>query len=43
MHKLWDAYVPRNKFRLTIFPGLVNQALIVALIVIYYDGRKIWL
>ncbi|WOH08034.1 hypothetical protein DCAR_0727470 [Daucus carota subsp. sativus] len=43
MHKLWDAYVPRNKFRLTIFPGLVNRALVVALIVIYFDGRKIWL
>lgn len=43
MHKLWEAYVPRNKFQLTIFPGLVNRALVVALIVIYFDGRKIWL
>lgn len=43
MYKLWEAYVPRNKFRLTIFPGLVNRALVVALIVIFFDGRKIWL
>ncbi|KAK1391041.1 hypothetical protein POM88_019219 [Heracleum sosnowskyi] len=43
MYKLWDAYVPRNKFRLTVFPGLVNRALVVALIVIFFDGRKIWL
>ncbi|KAJ9535064.1 hypothetical protein OSB04_un001864 [Centaurea solstitialis] len=36
--------VPRNKFRLTIFPGgYVDHAFIVAFIAIFFDGRKLWI
>lgn len=35
--------VPRNRFRLTIYPGVDDHALIVALVVIFFDGRKIWI
>ncbi|KAI3770834.1 hypothetical protein L6452_01979 [Arctium lappa] len=36
--------VPRNRFRLTIFPGgYADHAFIVALIAIFFDGRKLWI
>ncbi|PWA49170.1 hypothetical protein CTI12_AA483960 [Artemisia annua] len=35
--------VPRNRFRLTIFPGHADHAFIVALIVIFFYGRKLWI
>ncbi|XP_057513152.1 protein LURP-one-related 7-like [Actinidia eriantha] len=35
--------VRRHKFRLTIFPGSVDHAFIVSLIVIYFHGRKLWI
>ncbi|CAL5353226.1 unnamed protein product [Camellia sinensis] len=35
--------VPRHRFRLTIFPGFVDHAFVVALIVIFFDGRKLWI
>ncbi|KAK9054853.1 hypothetical protein SSX86_025932 [Deinandra increscens subsp. villosa] len=35
--------VPRNKFRLTIFPGYADHAFIVALTVIFFYGRKLWI
>ncbi|OVA17233.1 LURP1-like domain [Macleaya cordata] len=37
LYKLRKVIVGRRKFRLTFFPGLVDQALIVALIVIFLD------
>ncbi|KAF7816196.1 protein LURP-one-related 7 isoform X1 [Senna tora] len=40
MYKLNQTFVSRSKFRLTIFPGFSNQALIVALVVIFLNGRK---
>ncbi|KAL4033194.1 hypothetical protein IC575_006280 [Cucumis melo] len=39
MHKLHQIWVRRGRFRLTIFPSSVDPALIVALIVIFFDGR----
>ncbi|KAK3022947.1 hypothetical protein RJ639_046765 [Escallonia herrerae] len=36
-------FVPRSRFRLTIFPEFVDHTLIVAFIVIYFDGRKLWI
>ncbi|KAK3024365.1 hypothetical protein RJ639_043269, partial [Escallonia herrerae] len=36
-------FVPRSRFRLTIFPEFVDHSLIVAFIVIYFDGRKLWI
>uniref|UniRef100_A0A5B7AXH3 Protein LURP-one-related 7 n=1 Tax=Davidia involucrata TaxID=16924 RepID=A0A5B7AXH3_DAVIN len=36
-------FVPRCRFRLTIFPGFVDHALVMALIVIFFDGRKFWI
>ncbi|KAG7037029.1 Protein LURP-one-related 7 [Cucurbita argyrosperma subsp. argyrosperma] len=39
MHKLHQICVRRGRFRLTIFPGTVDPSLIVALIVIFFDGR----
>ncbi|KAL6967783.1 hypothetical protein U1Q18_033594 [Sarracenia purpurea var. burkii] len=33
----------RHRFRLTIFPGFVDHAFIVALIVIFFHGRKLWI
>ncbi|KAI3676179.1 hypothetical protein L1987_85780 [Smallanthus sonchifolius] len=35
--------VPRNRFRLTIFPGCADHAFIVALTVIFFYGRKLWI
>ncbi|XP_024967298.1 protein LURP-one-related 7 [Cynara cardunculus var. scolymus] len=36
--------VPRNRFRLTIFPdGYAHRALIVALTAIFFHGRKLWI
>ncbi|KAL9316491.1 hypothetical protein ACSQ67_017492 [Phaseolus vulgaris] len=40
MYKLHQIYVGRGKFRLTIFPGTIDRALIVALFVIFLSGRK---
>ncbi|KAK7300852.1 hypothetical protein RJT34_11703 [Clitoria ternatea] len=40
MYKLHQLRVGRGKFRLTIFPGTIDQALIVALFVIFLSGRK---
>ncbi|KAK7385600.1 hypothetical protein VNO78_31326 [Psophocarpus tetragonolobus] len=40
MYKLHQIYVSRGKFRLTIFPGTIDHALIVALFVIFLSGRK---
>ncbi|TXG69640.1 hypothetical protein EZV62_004575 [Acer yangbiense] len=37
MYKLRQIFVRRNKFRLTIFPGSVDTAFIVALVVIFFD------
>ena len=36
MHKLGQIYVRRSKFQLTMFPGFVDPALIVALVVILF-------
>nr|XP_043621849.1 protein LURP-one-related 7 isoform X2 [Erigeron canadensis] len=35
--------VPRNRFRLTIFPGYADHAFIVALTAIFFYGRKLWI
>ncbi|XP_047317557.1 protein LURP-one-related 7 isoform X2 [Impatiens glandulifera] len=46
MHKLGIGkhFIPRSKFRLTIFPGFKDQApLIVALTVIFFHGRRLWI
>ncbi|KAK2430485.1 protein LURP-one-related [Trifolium repens] len=40
MYKLNQIYVSRGKFRLTIFPGIIDHSLIVALFVIFLNGRK---
>ncbi|CAJ2652749.1 unnamed protein product [Trifolium pratense] len=40
MYKLNQIYVRRGKFRLTIFPGILDHSLIVALFVIFLNGRK---
>jgi hypothetical protein len=40
MYKLNQIYVRRGKFRLTIFPGIIDHSLIVALLVIYLNARK---
>ncbi|XP_059626406.1 protein LURP-one-related 7 [Cornus florida] len=36
-------FVTRRRFRLTIFPEFVDHPLVVALIVIFFDGRKLWI
>ncbi|KAF8396998.1 hypothetical protein HHK36_018636 [Tetracentron sinense] len=40
LYKLGKVIVGRRKFRLTIFPGFSDHALVVALLVIFFDGRK---
>ncbi|XP_061354312.1 protein LURP-one-related 7 [Gastrolobium bilobum] len=40
MYKLHQLYVSRGKFRLTIFPGTIDHAIVVALCVIFLNGRK---
>ncbi|KAL2317405.1 hypothetical protein Fmac_031281 [Flemingia macrophylla] len=40
MYKLHQIHASRSKFRLTIFPGTFDRALIVALFVIFLSGRK---
>ncbi|KAK7321404.1 hypothetical protein VNO77_32022 [Canavalia gladiata] len=40
MYKLHQLYASRGKFRLTIFPGTIDHALLVALFVIFLNGRK---
>lgn len=44
MYKLGikKAFVPRSRFRVTLFPGFSDHGLVVALIVIFFDGRKLW-
>ncbi|CAN4101090.1 unnamed protein product [Withania somnifera] len=36
-------FIPRNRFRVTIFPGFAELSLVVALVVICFDKRKFWL
>ncbi|XP_073144780.1 protein LURP-one-related 7 [Henckelia pumila] len=45
MYKLGigKVFVPRNRFRVTIFPGFADHGLIVSLVAIFFDGRKIWI
>ncbi|GFP80554.1 protein lurp-one-related 7 [Phtheirospermum japonicum] len=45
MYKLGmgKAFVPRSRFRVTIFPGSVDPSLVASLIVVYFDGRKLWI
>ncbi|XP_076928279.1 protein LURP-one-related 7-like [Bidens hawaiensis] len=45
MYKLGiqNVLVPRNRFRLTIFPGYADHAFIVALTVVFFYGRKLWI
>ncbi|KAG2672948.1 hypothetical protein I3760_13G066000 [Carya illinoinensis] len=40
MYKLCQLYVSRRKFRLTIFPGSVDHAVVAALIVIFFERRR---
>ncbi|XP_058744717.1 protein LURP-one-related 7-like isoform X1 [Vicia villosa] len=40
MYKLNQIYVSRGKFRLTIFPGSIEHGVIVALFVVFLNGRK---
>ncbi|XP_054819672.1 protein LURP-one-related 7 [Prosopis cineraria] len=40
MYKLDQIFVSRKKFRLTIFPGSFDHALLAALVVIFLNGRK---
>lgn len=35
-------FIPRNRFRVTIFPGFVELSLVVALVAIFFDKRKFW-
>ncbi|CAA0842374.1 Protein LURP-one-related 7 [Striga hermonthica] len=45
MHKLGieKIFVPRSRFRVTIFPGSADPPIVASLIVIYFDGRKLWI
>ncbi|KAL0458562.1 UNVERIFIED_CONTAM: protein LURP-one-related 7 [Sesamum latifolium] len=45
MYKLGigKVFVPRNRFRVTIFPGFNDHCLVASLIVIYFDGRRLWI
>ncbi|CAI9107104.1 OLC1v1006390C1 [Oldenlandia corymbosa var. corymbosa] len=45
MYKLgiMKKFVLRNRFRVTIFPGFCDVGLIVAMVVIFFDGRKLWI
>ncbi|KAI3461699.1 hypothetical protein Pfo_018362 [Paulownia fortunei] len=36
-------FVPRSRFRVTIFPGFADHSLVASLIVIYFDRRKLWI
>ncbi|XP_071694912.1 protein LURP-one-related 7-like [Rutidosis leptorrhynchoides] len=42
-HGIRNVIVPRNKFRLTIFPGYADHDFIFALAVIFFYGRKLWI
>ncbi|GAV58651.1 Tub_2 domain-containing protein [Cephalotus follicularis] len=42
MYKLNQIYARRSRFRVTIFPGSIDHALVVAFVVIFFDGRKYW-
>ncbi|KAK4355955.1 hypothetical protein RND71_024926 [Anisodus tanguticus] len=35
-------FIPRNRFRVTIFPGFAELSLVVALVVIFFDKRNFW-
>lgn len=45
MYKLGivSVFIPRNRFRVTIFPGFADHSLVACLIAIYFDGRKLWI
>ncbi|XP_057772526.1 protein LURP-one-related 7 [Salvia miltiorrhiza] len=45
MYKLGmgKVFVPRNRFRVTIFPGFADRSLVACLIAVYFDGRKLWI
>ncbi|XP_051131019.1 protein LURP-one-related 7 [Andrographis paniculata] len=45
MNKLGIAkhFVPRSRFRVTIFPGFSDHSFVASLVVIYFDGRKLWI
>uniref|UniRef100_A0A0V0HB37 Uncharacterized protein n=1 Tax=Solanum chacoense TaxID=4108 RepID=A0A0V0HB37_SOLCH len=36
-------FIPRNRFRVTIFPGFAELSLVVALVAVFFDKRKFWL
>lgn len=36
------AFVPRSRFRVTLFPGCSDHVLVVALVIVFLDGRKLW-
>ncbi|KAF3666735.1 hypothetical protein CQW23_32460 [Capsicum baccatum] len=36
-------FIPRNRFRVTIFPGFAELSLVVALVAIFFDKRKFWI
>ncbi|KAM7259094.1 hypothetical protein ACFE04_014835 [Oxalis oulophora] len=40
MYKLNQIYARRSRCRVTIFPGPIDHAVVAALIVIFFDGRK---
>ncbi|KAL8525822.1 hypothetical protein ACS0TY_015168 [Phlomoides rotata] len=45
MYKLGmgKVFVPRSRFRVTIFPGFSDNSLVASLIAVYFDGRKLWM
>ncbi|KAL1541045.1 hypothetical protein AAHA92_25312 [Salvia divinorum] len=45
MYKLGmgKVFVPRNRFRVTVFPGFADRSLVACLIAVYFDGRKLWI
>ncbi|KAG8371543.1 hypothetical protein BUALT_Bualt13G0098800 [Buddleja alternifolia] len=45
MYKLGigKVFVPRNRFRVTIFPGFIDRSFVASLIVLYFEGRKLWI
>ncbi|EPS67691.1 hypothetical protein M569_07086, partial [Genlisea aurea] len=39
-------FVPRSRFRVTLFPGFhqsLSSSLVAAFVVLYFDGRKLWI
>ncbi|GAA0185562.1 hypothetical protein LIER_32850 [Lithospermum erythrorhizon] len=35
-------FVPRTRFRVTLFPVFADHPLVVALLIIFFNGRKFW-